>query len=449
MNNRSINYNVTPIDNKNCKIIGVTLPNQKKYIYWYLKDSTSLKKTKIYLKNDDIKEVEKNIIYVSLDGLTNINDIKNALATFIQEIDKLNINRSKFEFYFQIKKDEEVKLVNEISNFLGINPIIFLNNKQINNKEINNQEQVNKQELQNNQNYLTSSGKDKTVIKDNGDKYYITDDKIYDNNNTLEIEEQKKILLADWLNDPTIYQSIATLTSEELDTRLTQAVLSQNNSKVNYMDKPSGIINNNNNVIEKVTQSKASEEDGSYNAELGIVANNPGNTTAEYSSIEQKGNQVNITNLQTQSTTYTTNGDNISTNTGSSENEQVTYEVEETKEETKGQSQGLPEYYIDNDGKTIVDNNDNVIGVNNEDFFIDYNKNVILAPNGTIVAKIGYENKQKQAKNNVNVYKRTLKPDYSDPFKKQKAGFISLPVIIFIISLILLIVSGIILLIIK
>ena len=103
-------------------------------------------------------------------------------------------------------------------------------------------------------------------------------------------------------------------------------------------------------------------------------------------------------------------------------------------------------FYLENDGKTIVDSNDNVIGSIGVDGYLNFEDK--LYQNGQLIGKIGDKSEKRiQTQGKARVYKPEHNHYNNTP--KKEAAFISLPVIIFIISLVLLIGSGIILFLMK
>ena len=147
---------------------------------------------------------------------------------------------------------------------------------------------------------------------------------------------------------------------------------------------------------------KSHQEDGYSNEELGIVSKNN-----KYSVVEEN---INLSKEQIQS--------------------RETVNI----------------FYLENDGKTIVDSNDNVIGSIGVDGYLNFEDK--LYQNGQLIGKIGDKSEKRiQTQGKARVYKPEHNHYNNTP--KKEAAFISLPVIIFIISLVLLIGSGIILFLMK
>ena len=194
------------------------------------------------------------------------------------------------------------------------------------------------------------------------------------------------------------------------------------------------------------------QEDGYSNEELGIVQNNVSNKN-KYSVVGENTNgdvqivnpTVTNANISSQSgvNNITSNSYNYTTQDNSINNNQENTNLSEKQIQSR---ETVNIFYLENDGKTIVDSNDNVIGSIGVDGYLNFEDK--LYQNGQLIGKIGDKSEKRiQTQGKARVYKPEHNHYNNTP--KKEAAFISLPVIIFIISLVLLIGSGIILFLMK
>ena len=264
------------------------------------------------------------------------------------------------------------------------------------------------------------------------------------------------MLLSKWRSDPIKSLEIYPLPREEVDRRLTEAVT--DNLKVHYMESSVDESKPDNN-FEKVANNLASSEDGKVNSELGIVQNSPSNEN-KFSAVERNGERLNIVNPHVISESI--NNDNISRSEQSSYGvDTVTTGVDSSfwdddlsslnveDEDIQERNGELPVYYLGS-SQEIYNQYGEFVGRNGVGgYLVDENNN--LQKYSKVIGQLGDINdmgKNAAIENSkARVYKPNFRPNYNTELKE--AGIISLPIIIFIISLFLLIASGIILFLMK
>lgn len=449
-----MNYNVINKDNNIYNIEVIKLSNGKFCFYWKNKGNTPITEIIIILNNVNQINIKNNQICLSLDKVTDINDITNMLNAFFRESQKKGINIGGVKFTFIVDTLEEERKIGNIVSNSNLN--VEIKNKQtqttLTTPKMEQVEQKQKEVKE-----LTAEGNARNITKQEVGKeknYYTVDGKVYENNQTLKIEQEKQLLLAEWMKDPVMFEEIANLTTEELDERLTKAVTV--NRKTYYMENASSTKEiNPNNKGEKMARDKAKEEDGLYNAELGIIQNGVENATSKYSAVEESmDGQVHLVNPTVSSSTLSSNGQTESTTStyNASIHNDDSIDVTLTKE-NENEREELKTYYLDEESLIIYNEEGKAIGrLGLGGYTIDYNTNELLE-NGKPIGKIGdirdmgKSNSNTKEKGYTRVYKKQT--NYSQRRNPNQAAFISFPVIIFIISLLLLISSGIILLLMK
>ena len=418
-----IDYNVVPLGgNEKIEIKGVRFGGGKNFVYWKNRDSVAVREAYVIF-NKDYENIKVNdgMVILSLTGLNNYQDMINAILVFKRIFPDVKIK-------FVVGNKNERQVGQTISTKLGIGYEETIINKKINKME---------EELKNNTKEITASGtKNIYVENDSGiKKIAVSDDKAYVNDR---IDEDKLILFNKWKNDPVMSAKMANMTREEIDRMLMESVTS--NLKTYRLESSTEQIADD--KVGKVAIDKASTEDGLVNAELGVVKNNVTNSN-EYSAVEERKGNVQVVNSSVMTSSISSSG--VSNNTTESNvDSSVNYDDGELNYEEE-QIRNIEEeiYFLSSQGE-IYDNESNLIGrLGQEGYRINYNDNTLLK-DGVVMGYIG--DYKDIGKSKDNVYSkpkvRTLeKPKYSN----KNAAFVSLPVIIFIISALLLIVSGILL----
>lgn len=422
-----------------------------------LKNSTK-KKLRIEEKNNNIKagQLEPDEICLSIEGLKSQEDIMNLINSFNEFLKTrygINIqNKNSIEVIFNVENTETEKIIKEATSNLGITA-------DIRNSDLK-KESIPKivQENYNREENIRPEGMGVTIKKDdNGSlkKYYKQtgqDGRLYEDNGTLSIDERKQSLLAEWLKDPIKYQEIIGLSREELDKQLEQAVTENLSYRTMEQSVKDSTIHKNATEKETATVKAAEQVNGTYDAESGIVIGDSRITgaSAQYTGIEENEGEITKSNLEVSSNELNTNSSiDSDTPINDTNNIEDNYDVSPTTTDKQERELGDALYYTD-DQRNYYDANGNLIGNYQDGYVEDENNN--LYKNGTLIGIINGNLRDMSNTSRTNTQAKTLtyKREYNHkPSSTSNHGSISLPAIIFIISLVLLIISGIILLIIK
>ena len=428
------NYKLLYKEENGLDIYAIKTDEGKLVLYWKNKNSSNINNIIVILNNSDNIRISNNQMCISLDGINNINDIKIMLSIFTKEVQKIGIDIKKVRFTFIIDNNKQKEEMSALANELGLNASYQKSN---NYQEEQKKEEIIEQHQQSSNAYWTTD----TIKKYNGNKeesFVISDGKVYRDNDTLSIAEKKQELLAQLLNNPDIAPTIKAMSPEVL--------------KSHYLEQSTNTPTNTNDAVSNLTSKKYHQEDGYSNEELGIVQNNVSNIN-KYSVVEENTNGdvqivnpiVTNANISSQSgvNNITSNRYKYATQDNSINNNRENTNLSEEQIQSR---KTVNIFYLENDGKTIVDSNDNVIGSIGVDSYLNFEDK--LYQNGQLIGKIGDKSEKRiQTQGKARVYKPENNHYNNTP--KKEAAFISLPVIIFIISLVLLIGSGIILFLMK
>lgn len=447
----SSKYEVIRKENKNFQMCSIKLENGKKCLFWYKKGANNFNKITVTFSNIIRINIDNQQICISFDGVNSKEDINNLLVAFGTEVYKDKVDITKIDFDFVVDNREQVSIANEFMKKYNLKGNVTHSEKY-------NQLTENLEDAINN---IATNTEDSQVIKEENNeikKYLVHDNKVYNDNDTLSIAEKKKMLLSKWRRDPIKSLEIYPLPREEVDRRLTEAVT--DNLKVHYMESSVDESKPNNN-FEKVANNLASSEDGKVNREFGIVQNNP-KSENKFSAVEKDGEQLNVVNphvineniyndniSRSEQSSYGV--DTVTTGVDSSfwndDNDLSSLNVED--EDIQERNGELPVFYLDSSQK-IYNQYGEFVGRNGVGgYLVDENNN--LQRYSKVIGQLGDINDmgKNAARENskVRVFKPRRTPDYNTELKE--AGVVSLPIIIFIISLFLLIASGIILFLMK
>ena len=459
------NYRLLHKEENGLDIYAIKMENGKLVLYWKNINSSNINNVIVILNNSDNIRIKNNQICISLDGINNINDIKVILSIFSREIQKMGIDAKRARFIFIIDNDKQREDISVVVRDLGISAFFEVSN---NVKKGNVQEEA-KKRIENLESEKLRDGKGKIDSITVGDKKYSVDSENKTihadsgNNGLLSDEEKEKILLEELMKDPKNRQMLSEMTAEELDKYLMDTI--NIGKKTSYMERAT-TVNSNDSPKEKVAMNVSHEKDGVVNRELGIGMVAPGNSD-KYFALENGNNNNEYRVVSPSVSTSQMNSGNVSGNStaGSVEENISNNDLEEgndfnlTKLDVASKRE-LDVYYVDSSG--IIYNKDgNVIGqVGVSGYLVDENNNLtrynqVLGCIGDIndmgksnVQDINNDKVIDMEKAKKLVYKPE-RPKYnannSTKNTEKSAAFVSLPVILFIISLVLLVASGIIL----
>jgi len=201
-----------------------------------------------------------------------------------------------------------------------------------------------------------------------------------------------------------------------------------------------------NDQVGEVAMKKAEQEDGLVNTELGIVQNHVSSEN-QYSAVERNGEDVRVVNPNVIASQVSTQGvDNSVGMERGYDNMNNASSVE--KEEHDIQQREVEKVFYIDEEYNLYDDKGNKIGRIGEDGYMpNYQDNTIMK-DGQVVGYIG-DFKEMGRSSQSMTYKpnvRTLKkPERNFSSSGKDRGFVSLPVIVFIISALLLIASAVLL----
>lgn len=416
-----MNYNIVSLGgNEKIEINGVRFSG-KTFTYWKNRDSLQIKNVVvIFDKKYENINVADGVVILSLTGLSNIQDLMQAVTVFRQIFPSASI-----QFHFIIDKEQDKQKAEFIGNNLRIPYEIKNANQNIKKME---------EEMKNNE-LIANGSKTIQVEKNTGlENITISDGKAYVNSGNLSIDEEKMLLFKTWQQDPIMSRKIAHLSREELDKLLTESV-TRNLTEYRMESAREQTATN---AIGEMAMNKATLEDGLVNSELGIVQNNVSNPNS-YSAAIKNGE-----NLQMVNPSVTTSQISVS---GISNHETTSNDTTSNLKTEEEQSRNIIDqvFYISPEGE-VYDSNNNQIGKIGQGYSINYNDNTLLKDGQVIGSIDDYKN---MSMTNSNVYSkpkvRTLKKPTGPSYENKSAAFVSVPVIMFIISALLLIASSVLL----
>ena len=462
------NYRLLHKEENGLDIYAIKMENGKLVLYWKNINSSNINNVIVILNNSDNIRIKNNQICISLDGINNINDIKVFLSIFSREIQKMGIDAKRARFIFIIDNDKQREDISVVVRDLGISAFFEVSN---NVKRDNVQEEA-KKRIENLESEKLRDGKGKIDSITVGDKKYSVDSE----NKTIHADsgnkgllsdlEMKKMLLEELMKDPLNKQKFSQMTAEELDKYLMDTI--NRGKKTSYMERAT-TVSSNDSPKEKVAMNVSYEKDGVVNRELGIGIAAPGNPD-KYFAVENNGNEHRVVSPSV--STSQMNSGNVSGNNstaGSVEENISNNDLEEgndfnlTKLDVASKSE-LDVYYVDSSGIIYNKDGKDIGQVGVSGYLVDENNNLTRYNQvlGVIddINNMGKSNVQDINNDKVIDFemakKRVYKPERpkynannSTKNTEKSAAFVSLPVILFIISLVLLVASGIILFMIR
>ena len=381
----------------------------------------------IIIGDKDFRPLNKKDVYINATGVNDINLISMAISREYKK--KMSMEKPAVvsnKIIFLVPSNEYDSVCKKIVNELGIMYYEIKNISEYIVKNTNEEgfeavRQVESDLVDNNN--ITASGSENIEVQKGGittERITISDNKAYKNGGMLTIDEQKYSLLQEWKNDPNKSRELAGLSAEEIDRMLMESVTM--NLTSHRMESPSE--QNAYDDAGEVAKEKATKEDGLYNPQLRVVRNNV-SSSYKYSAVEESNGKPQVVNPNVSNPTINSGG--ISDDSGGRKEDGIMNVHTQTREV-------LEEYYLDDEYN--IYNSDGVImgRVGQNGVWVDYNTNTLVM-NGKLVGYVGdYKNMGKSAdsldKTNVRVKKKE---------ELKSAAFVSLPVIMFVLSAMLLI----------
>lgn len=427
-----MNYTIVPLNGGNQFDLSGVRFRDKSFMFWKKKSNQPINEIMVVFdKKYENIEIRDGVLVLSLKGLTNYNDLREAFNIFLLIVKNKNIN-----VRFIIDNEQTRQIADSLGKEFGVVFVV----QDINKKNRQNVGPNLKQMEEDIKNKKLMVGNTQMIEKyDNGVLKQITVDKsrgvAYENNGMLNSEEEEISLLREWMKDPVKREELSKLSVEERNELLTKEVMS--NRKQYRMESVNKVVSND--MVGDAAIAKANLEDGLVNTELGITKNNISNEN-QYSVVEKNGDKVQIVDPEVVNYSISSTGGR-SSNVSSDKNYSSTnYNVVEYEEEQKREVISDKVLYLDSE-YNIYDSNvsyDKPIGkIGSNGYELDFENNCIVR-NGKFEGYVGNYNEMDKA--NSNVYEkpkvRTLEKD------DKSSGLISFPVIIFILSTLLLIGSA-------
>lgn len=384
-----MNYRIVDINgNPNYILKGIKLNSTNETcIYWTNINAKNINEVIIIFNNNNIRNIKENQICISLNGINDINSQRECLEAFLNQLRIMGIDKKTITFIFVISSRQEEPLIKEIKENLGLNSKIFINNIPKKEQNIDNNKKKETEKKINNEEELKG-------------KSNIVDITKYNNNTRQNIIVDKKEKNAiDLSHEKLPFRELMKLKYRELinDPIEKEKLFKMTDKEV--IEYVSSLI--------KIGKKNHKIEDSKINNATGIGINDPSKQN-DITIHEKDGDKTNIKELESNKVDMSKP---ISSNTNNSTDSKI---VQFEKQYQKPRKNPVREdTMIFTPQIPKAKSNDNVVS-------LDKHK--------TKVKKLT------PPKNN---------------YTEKSAAFISVPVIIFIISILLLIASGVIWLITK
>lgn len=404
------NYNIIPLQGSSQYDLKGVRFHGKQFVFWAKKNTSSFNQA-IVIFNQAYANVElkSGEAVLSLESLKDYHDIYEAITIF-----KKATNTEKLSIKFLIDNEQQKKLAEAISYDLNADYQIV--------NAITGQTEKNSQDLQRN-NQINSTNQ--------SEKLSTTASSVNTSASQLNIEELKTKKLQEIMKDPRLMSQLTAMSKEQREKWLTDAVL-----KNQPNNDPKIVSNNPDNPLNQ-TPIIPTEPTSTQNSKMEIPQTQTSNVNISSTSKEQDNNSpmvssTIIASAQQTNNTYQTpvfRGNQTFPSTHINKDQTL-----ETKEESKSV------FYINNN--EIYDHLNNFIGkIGLEGYVV--NENNELIQNGRVLGVVGdaSANKKYNESDKIKPMVKTLKKPERTYETTKSSAFISLPVIIFIFSAILLITS--------
>lgn len=444
-----MNYKVVSLNGGNQFDLNGVRFDGKNFIFWKNKNASVISEVIVVFNQKYGNQKLKNgTCVLSLQGLNNYNDIMSAIMVF-KEIYK----GVKIKFNFIVESEKEEELVSSLGEGLRLDYAVWNANKREKKDKESNLKKM-EESVKNDSNSLTGNG-DKIVEKyDNGNLRQVTihNDIAYENLGSLNSEEEKVSLLREWMQDPVKARELASMSDEARNNLLMEAI---SVNKREYRLESASELGEQTTDLGQASLDMANDYDSKVNANLGIGVSNDDRdkVKAAYTA----GDKVQMVAPSVKGFEIGTNGigvesGNDSNWTSSSVDSDNNDSIKEDEIQPRDYNVGEFSFYVDGDGYIFGMNDlDNAIGKNGDGVFeVVYDNDVrMLFVNNKFEGNVrDYpdELKRQNAKGRTLVYKKERRDYGSD---RDNGGFVNVPIIIFVISFLLLVGSGIILFLMK
>ena len=383
-----MNYSVSDINgNPNFTVKGIRLKDKGvTCIYWSNKYSKEINEVITIFKNNSIRNIKGNQICISLNGINDIESQKECIKAFCEQLKEMNLDVKKIVFVFVITNKEEQLLATEMINTLGLNGRIYLQKSNTNKEmqtENNNEMNKNSPKDEEKEKEIENKLDDKEELKG---KSNIVDITKYDQNNRKNIVVNKETNTA-------IDLSKENLSLREMMLAKYRELMNDPIEKEKLLNMPDEEVIKYVNTIVNMSRTNYQVKEGKVNETIGVGINDVGKQN-DITVHEKQGEETNIKEFS--SSTIDMNGPN-SNNINSTNSMPIQTEKEE-------EQKVRPDTMVFTPQIQKASSNDNVVSLS--------------------------EHKGK---------KKVLRQRH-----EKSAAFVNIPVIIFVISILLLIASGVI-----
>lgn len=434
-------YDIVPLGNRNgLNLYGVQFNGKNKFMYWF-KSGGQIKKVKVVLdaKNENTS-LDPETIILSLKGINEYNDLRTAIIIFLRIMKSYQINNLQIKFIIDNNNQKEV--ISSVCQEIGIPYTLELSNQSIN--DLNNKSETIKKVEEMQENNITASGS-KTITTDDirGIRQVtITADgsKAFENIGSLTINEKKKILLEEWLNDPFMSVRIKNLSPEELDELLTENITrTLTTYRMESAHEQTSVASSDKEKAQ-ATIDKTRQEDGLSNKDLGIVKNNVSNQSYNaYSSVEREIGGIEVVTPDVSNATITAQTSTSIYNDGTV-NKSYNSQVINSTDEEQSRDETLPVYFIDEDEFKLYDSyedylNQNESKITEQKCYPDIVNYTLNDATGRAIGRLANVKSMDKSPDTLTQSKdHTLRlvKRKEEPYKS--AAFVNLSAIIFILS---------------
>ena len=411
------------VDNK-FDLYGVKFDlNSKSFLFWKKKNVVDIKEVLILFdkRYENALEMKDNSLVLSFTRLSGSADVKSAILLFFQIFKDMNLRaQDDFLFQFIVGDIEQKELVEKLGNELNI-PFVVVN--------LNKNASIDLAQNKNSDNNIGVNGSQMIDKYDNGElkKITIHDGSAYENNSLLNSEEEKLVLLREWMQDPVRARELMRMSESERDNLLTKAVLS--GRKQYRLEEANQQLSGD--KASDVAKNVAEHNNGLVNTELNIVQHTDFRDN-QYSVVEKNGENVQVVNPNVSQSVINTNGMSVS-------NKKENVGVNNLSEEQMQQREVFDEVFYIDDSKSILNNDGEVIGRLYADGYRINNEDNSLWKYGEMLGYVGdYRSMGKSASMEISKQKRLIL-EKKEESENKSSGFANIAVVMFVLSALLLI----------
>lgn len=122
-------YSITKLNDNNYNLFGIKLDNGSKCIYWSNKDITEYKEIIVIFDNKNVINVSDGQVCISLNGVNDKEDAMNMINAIGRELYKDGKNITKIKFRFMVDNKEEDSISNRIIEIFRLDGEVIKSDK--------------------------------------------------------------------------------------------------------------------------------------------------------------------------------------------------------------------------------------------------------------------------------------------------------------------------------